>query len=235
MVKKMKKHIKLIISLLLLTSCQSKSVSMLTNTQVYYHYKTVEPYLSLTFDDGPRKTQTLKTLSILKKYDIKATFFVVGENIEYQKDVLKEVYNQGHEIGNHMYAHENINKISKKEIKESIIKTNNLIKEVTGKAPSIIRPPYGIVNDDLKEICDELDMDIILWTDDKDSKDWELIPESEIINNVTKKVSNGDIFLFHDGNEKYKNTLSAIDVIIPQLQKKGYKWVTVSTLINQKA
>lgn len=233
MVKKMKKHIKLIISLLLLTSCQSKSVSMLTNTQVYYHYKTVEPYLSLTFDDGPRKTQTLKTLSILKKYDIKATFFVVGENIEYQKDVLKEVYNQGHEIGNHMYAHENINKISKKEIKESIIKTNNLIKEVTGKAPSIIRPPYGIVNDDLKEICDELDMDIILWTDDKDSKDWELIPESEIINNVTKKVSNGDIFLFHDGNEKYKNTLSAIDVIIPQLQKKGYKWVTVSTLINK--
>lgn len=234
MVKKMKKHIKLIISLLLLTSCQSKSVSMLTNTQVYYHYKTVEPYLSLTFDDGPRKSQTLKTLSILKKYDIKATFFVVGENIEYQKDVLKEVYNQGHEIGNHMYAHENINKISKKEIKESIIKTNNLIKEVTGKSPSIIRPPYGIVNDDLKQICDELDMDIILWTDDKDSKDWELIPESEIINNVTKKVSNGDIFLFHDGNEKYKNTLSAIDVIIPQLQKKGYKWVTVSTLINKK-
>ena len=234
MVKKMKKHIKLIISLLLLTSCQSKSVSMLINTQVYYHYKTVEPYLSLTFDDGPRKAQTLKTLSILKKYDIKATFFVVGENIEYQKDVLKEVYNQGHEIGNHMYAHENINKINKKEIKESIIKTNNLIKEVTGKAPSIIRPPYGIVNDDLKQICDELDMDIILWTDDKDSKDWELIPESEIINNVTKKVSNGDIFLFHDGNEKYKNTLSAIDVIIPQLQKKGYKWVTVSTLINKK-
>ena len=77
-------------------------------------------------------------------------------------------------------------------------------------------------------------MDIILWTDDKDSKDWELIPESEIINNVTKKVTNGVIFLFHDGNEKYKNTLSAIDVIIPQLQKKGFKWVTVSTLINEK-
>ena len=234
MVKIMKKHIKFIIAILLLTSCQSKSVSSLVNGKVYYHYKTVEPYLCLTFDDGPRKNQTLKTLSILKKYNIKATFFVVGENIEYQKDVLKQVYEQGHEIGNHMYAHENINKISKQEIKESIIKTNKLIKEVTGKDSKIIRPPYGIVNDTLKEICDELDMDIILWTDDKDSKDWELIPESEIINNVTKKVSNGDIFLFHDGNEKYKNTLSAIDVIIPQLQKKGYKWVTVSTLINKK-
>ena len=228
------KKIFMFISLLCLSSCHVQTVANSTSAKVYYHYKTVEPYLCLTFDDGPRKNQTLKTLSILKKYNIKATFFVVGENIEYQKDVLKQVYEQGHEIGNHMYAHENINKISKQEIKDSIVKTNKLIKEVTGKDSKIIRPPYGIVNDTLKEICNELDMDIILWTDDKDSKDWELIPESEIINNVTKKVSNGDIFLFHDGNEKYKNTLSAIDVIIPQLQKKGYKWVTVSTLINTK-
>ena len=120
MVKNMKKIIRFIMPILLLTSCQSKVAATLVNTKVYYHYKTVEPYLSLTFDDGPRKNQTLATLSILKKYNVKATFFVVGENIEYQKDVLKEVFEQGHEIGNHMYGHENINKISKKEIKESI-------------------------------------------------------------------------------------------------------------------
>ena len=75
-------------------------------------------------------------------------------------------------------------------------------------------------------------MTIILWTADKDSKDWALTKDSEIINNLTKKVSNGDIFLFHDGNKKFTNTLSAIDVIIPTLKKKGYKWVTVSKLIN---
>ena len=94
MVKNMKKCIRFIIAILLLTSCESKITSSLLNTKVYYHYKTVEPYISLTFDDGPRKNQTLKTLSILKKYNIKATFFVVGENIEYQKDVLKQVFEE---------------------------------------------------------------------------------------------------------------------------------------------
>ena len=75
-------------------------------------------------------------------------------------------------------------------------------------------------------------MSIIIWTDDKDSKDWALTKDSEIINNLTKKVKNGDIFLFHDSNKKFTNTLSAIDVIIPTLQKKGYKWVSVSTLLK---
>ena len=230
----MKKIIKLLTTLMLLGSCNAQSVDAAKKANVYYHYKTIQPYLALTFDDGPNKIQTIKTLEILKKYEIKATFFVVGENIEYQKDILKQVHKEGHQIGNHLYAHENINKISKEEIKESIIKTNELIYDVIGVMPTILRPPYGIVNEDLKEICGELDMSIILWTSDKDSKDWELIEESKIINNVTKKVSNGDIFLFHDGNVKYKNTLSAIDVIIPSLKKKGYKWVTIETLLNQK-
>lgn len=231
----MKKYVKIFPLVFLISSCGNISFASSEVSNVYYHYKTVKPYLSMTFDDGPNKAQTLKVLSILKKHDIKATFFMVGENIEYQKDVLKEVYNQGHEIGNHLYSHENINKISKKELKESIEKTNKLIYLTIGITPKVLRPPYGIVTNELKQVCDELDMSIILWTSDKDSKDWEFTPESEIINNVTKKVSSGDIFLFHDGNVKFTNTLSAIDVIIPQLKEKGYKWVTISSLINQKA
>ena len=100
--------------------------------------------------------------------------------------------------------------------------------------PKVVRPPYGFVNDDVKRICGELDMSIILWTADKDSRDWELTPASQMIENVTKKVTNGDIFLFHDGSKKFTNTLEAIDVIIPKLQDKGYTWVSVSTLINEK-
>ena len=76
-------------------------------------------------------------------------------------------------------------------------------------------------------------MSIILWTDDKDSKDWEFTEASIITSNLTKKVSNGDIFLFHDSNKKFTNTLTAIDEIIPMLKKKGYKWVKVSTLIEK--
>ena len=130
------------------------------------------------------------------------------------------------------HHHEKLDELSKEEIKETIIKTNELIYSVIKKTPKLLRPPYGIVNDTLKEVCGELNMTIILWTADKDSKDWALTKDSEIINNLTKKVSNGDIFLFHDGNKKFTNTLSAIDVIIPTLKKKGYKWVTISKLIN---
>ena len=220
----MKKFLYVLFLLLVLVSCQAKIVEGVSQARVIYHYKTVEPYLALTFDDGPNKIQTPKVLKILEKYDAKATFFVVGENIEYQKDILKEVDKQGGE--------RTVTTSSEDEIKETIIKTNELIYSVIKKTPKLLRPPYGIVNDTLKEVCGELNMTIILWTADKDSKDWALTKDSEIINNLTKKVSNGDIFLFHDGNKKFTNTLSAIDVIIPTLKKKGYKWVTVSKLIN---
>lgn len=228
----MKKNFLYILLLLSLSSCSTKTINATSNNNVYYHFKTIQPYLALTFDDGPNKFQTPKVLEILEKHNIKATFFVIGENVEYQKEYLKNVYEKGHEIGNHFYTHDNINKLSKDQIRENILKNNELIYSVTGYYPKVIRPPYGIITDNLKEICKELDMSIILWTDDKDSKDWEFTKDSEIINNLTKKVSNGDIFLFHDSNKKFTNTLSAIDVIIPQLKNKGYKWVTISTLLN---
>ena len=211
MVKKMKKIFIYLFLVLILVGCSIKSVASSNKASVYYHFKTIEPYLSLTFDDGPNKIQTPKVLKILKQHNIKATFFVIGENIEYQKDILKMVNEQGHEIGNHFYTHDNINKLTKEEIKANIIKNNELIYSVIKKKPKVVRPPYGIVTDDLKEVCGELGMSIILWTDDKDSKDWELTKDSDIINNLTKKVSNGDIFLFHDSNKKFTNTLSAIN------------------------
>lgn len=232
MVKKMKKYLKCIYLLLILTSCQAKTVANLKKAKVYYHYQTIAPYLSITFDDGPNRIQTPKVLKILKKYNIKATFFVIGENVEYQKDILRKVYKEGHEIGNHFYTHDNINKLTKAQIRENIVLNNELIYKTIGVRPKLVRPPYGIVNDNLKAVCGELNMSIIIWTDDKDSKDWALTKDSEIINNLTKKVKNGDIFLFHDSNKKFTNTLSAIDVIIPTLQKKGYKWVSVSTLLK---
>lgn len=228
----MKKHLKCIYLLLILTSCQAKTVANIKKAKVYYHYQTIAPYLSITFDDGPNRIQTPKVLKILKKYNIKATFFVIGENVEYQKDVLRQVYKEGHEIGNHFYTHDNINKLTKDQIRENIVSNNELIYKTIGVRPKLVRPPYGIVNDNLKAVCGELNMSIIIWTDNKDSRDWALTKDSEIINNLTKKVKNGDIFLFHDSNKKFTNTLSAIDVIIPALQKKGYKWVSVSTLLK---
>ena len=100
--------------------------------KVYRNYKTLKPYLALTFDDGPDKIQTPKVLSLLEKYRVKATFFVLGEEVEYQKDILKMVVSQGHDIGNHFYKHINIKKASEKEIKEAIESNNKLIEKVIG-------------------------------------------------------------------------------------------------------
>ena len=229
----MKKFLFLIFSFFILCSCSNKSLA--TNgavyAKVYSHYKTLQPYIALTFDDGPDQVQTPKVLDLLKKYGIKATFFVLGEEVEYQKEMLKKVHDAGHEIGNHFYKHENIHKLSEKQIRESIIKNNELIEDAIGVKPTLVRPPYGIITDSLKKVCGELKMDIITWN--KDSKDWNKTPDSKIIKEMLKSPANGDILLFHDGSKTYTNTLSSLDVIIPSLQKKKYEFVTVSTLLDE--
>ena len=148
-----------------------------------------------------------------------------------EKEMLKKVVEAGHEIGNHFFKHDNIHKLTEQEIRESIVKNNELIKEAVGVTPKLVRPPYGIVTDTLKKVCKELDMDIILWN--KDSKDWDKTPDSTIIKNMLKSPANGDIMLFHDGSKTYTNTLSSLDVIIPSLQKKKFEFVTISNLLDQ--
>lgn len=229
----MKKFILLLFSFFLLCGCHTNdsTINGVVYANVYTHYKTLQPYICLTFDDGPDQVQTPKVLDLLKKYGIKATFFVLGEEVEYQKEMLKKVVEAGHEIGNHFFKHDNIHKLTEQEIRESIVKNNELIKEVVGVTPKLVRPPYGIVTDTLKKVCKELDMDIILWN--KDSKDWDKTPDSTIIKNMLKSPANGDIMLFHDGSKTYTNTLSSLDVIIPSLQKKKFEFVTISNLLDQ--
>ena len=228
----MKKTIMLILSFLLLNSNFLYKKNQ--EEEVYYRFETEEPLICLTFDDGPDKTQTYRVLNILDKYKIKATFFVLGQEIENQTEVLKDIYNKGHDIGNHFYKHENIYKTDEKDIRNSIEKTNDLIEKCIGYRPTILRPPYGFVNDSLKKISKDLNMKIIIWTADKDSKDWAMTKDYIICKNLLKSPKNGDIFLFHDSNVKFKNTLSSLDNIILALQKKGYKFVTISEMFAEK-
>lgn len=226
------KKILIAILLFLICGCDNAQIIKAKQAEVYYHYKTLNQYLSLTFDDGPDKIQTYKVLELLEKYNVKATFFVLGEEVEHQKEVLIDIIKKGHEIGNHFYKHENINKLTKEQIKESIVKNNELIESVIGYKPLVVRPPYGLVNEKLKEVCAELNMKIIIWTADKDSKDWAKTKDTIIIKNLLAKPCAGDIFLFHDGDKNYKSTLSSLDVIIPTLQEKNFKFVTITKLLS---
>ncbi len=180
----------------------------------------------LTFDDGINKTDTPKVLDILSKYNVKATFFIVGSSIEANKDILKRILDEGHSIGNHTYTHKKEIIYSKVEdFKEELKKTNDLIYQVTKKNVKLFRPPYGGTHIRSKEYQDALkDYKIVLWNvDSKDSLS-KNVTSDEILKNVKDQVENkkSAIILMHDGGGKAE-TIKALPGIIEYLQENDFK------------
>ena len=195
---------------------------------------TNEKLLALTFDDGPDEKFTPQILDILKKYDIKATFYVIGEKVQYNKKIIKREFEEGHEIGNHTYTHINVSKNGYNKIKKEILDTQSEVKSVIGIYPKTFRPPYRAISKDMCEIIKQEDMNIVLWSY-VDARDWESPGVSSIVKSIENGIKNGCIILLHDYN-KIRNsksqTIEALDIIIPDLLEKGYKFVTISELIE---
>ena len=181
--------------------------------------------VALTFDDGPSK-YTEKILDVLKKYDACGTFFLIGNKVDFYRDVLKRMINEGSEIGNHSYDHKLLTRLSKKQFEEEINKTQDAIKKATGFTPLLFRPTYGGYTDLLKSYTD---LKFVLW--DVDSRDWQVKAKSKILQNVLPNVKSGSIILMHDNHEY---SLNALNDIISNLKKQGYKFVTVSELLELK-
>ena len=181
--------------------------------------------VALTFDDGPSK-YTEKILDILKKYDACATFFVVGNKVEFYSDQLKRMLKEGSEIGNHSYSHKWLNRLTKEEFQEEINKTQKAIKKETGFTPKLFRPTYGGYSDKLKTYTD---LTFVLWT--VDSSDWKVKNTEKILNNILPNIQDGSIILMHD-NHSY--AVKALDDVIKKLKEEGYQFVTVSELLEIK-
>lgn len=195
---------------------------------------TDEKVVALTFDDGPDETFTPQILDLLKKYDIKATFFVVGENVQYNKKLIKREFEEGHEIGNHTYTHINVSKNGYNKIKKEIGDTQEEIKSVTGVYPKFFRPPYRSISKDMCEIIKQNDMNIVLWSY-VDARDWSNPGVTSIVKSIEDGIQNGCIILLHDYNRiraPKSQTVKALEIMIPDLLQKGYKFVTVSELID---
>lgn len=193
-----------------------------------------EKVIALTFDDGPDIDFTPQVLDILKKNDVKATFFVVGEKVEWNPEILKRQYNEGHEIGNHTFTHINVSKKGYNDIYNEINKTQQSIKNVIGEEPKLFRPPYRAISKAMCNIVKEKGMNIVLWSD-LDPRDWSNPGVDYIVDTIISKVQNGTIILLHDYNNlrnKKSQTIQALDIIIPKLKEKGYRFVIVSELIN---
>ena len=195
---------------------------------------TVEPeepqttkYIALTFDDGPSSLITSGLLDILKEYDVKATFFVLGQNSNKNKDIIKRMYDEGHSVGNHTYGHVQLTTVSNSSMMKQIADTNNLLLEITGEKPTLFRPPYGAYSNKILKYLGEEGMSAILWS--IDPQDWKVKDAVLIAKHIIEKAHDGGIILLHD---LYEPTLNSVETIIRALTKKGYVFVTVSELIN---
>ena len=181
--------------------------------------------IALTFDDGPNYN-TGKVLDVLAKYNVKATFFVLGSKAKDNKKILKREYDSGMEIGNHTFNHLLLTKYKENVIKDEIDKTSSVIFEVTGRYPKLLRPSYGVYNNIVKKIGN---MPFIIW--DIDTLDWKYHNSKRIASRVINKVKDGDIILMHD---IYSATANSLNIIIPELQNRGYTFVTIPELFYYK-
>lgn len=187
--------------------------------------------IALTFDDGPHPYKTDAVLDILARYDIRATFFVVGENVSYYPEPLKRAVALGHEIGNHTYHHTLLSKSCEQSTAEEIEKTEEIIFRTAGYRTKLFRPPEGAYSECSLNVVKSKDYRVILWT--VDSRDWENTSAETMVTNALNNVKGGSILLFHDYMGKRSNTLEAIEILIPKLLSRGYKFVTVSELLEQ--
>lgn len=186
------------------------------------------PYIAMTFDDGPSAALTPKLLDLLAAHHIKATFFVIGENVAEHPEIVARAAREGHEIGNHSWSHPNFGKMSDESVRRQLRQTDDAIKSATGKRPMLMRPPYGSITAREKRwIHDEFGYDIILW--DVDPYDWKRPGPAVVRARILKETRPGSIVLSHD---IHPGTIEAMPSTFDELEAKGFKFVTVSELIG---
>lgn len=179
--------------------------------------------IAITFDDGPNGKCTKELLDGLKKRNVKATFFVLGENVKKYPGILRKINQDGHMIANHSYSHVQMTNISLNKAKEELLKTDQLIYALTDKHTSFFRPPYGAYK---KEFEEKIPYFIVRWT--IDPLDWKEQNAGKIKKKVVTDAKENDIILLHDC---YPTTVEAALEIIDVLKEEGYEFVTVDQLI----
>jgi peptidoglycan/xylan/chitin deacetylase (PgdA/CDA1 family) len=190
--------------------------------------------LALTFDDGPTEPYTSAILEVLRDYQVRATFFVLGKKIEFYPDVLKKIAEAGHEIGNHGYSHEVMPLKSALRIREEIRRTEDLIFSETGQRPRLFRAPHGWKGPWLVKAVSEAGYRMVSWT--HGVRDTDRPGEGKIIQRSLRGLKNGSVLLFHDGRgveEKpdCSQLVKALPIIIENACSQGYKLMTVSKIM----
>ena len=184
--------------------------------------------IALSFDDGPHPRLTPQILHILEKYDITATFFMIGCNIVNYPEIAKAVYTRGHEIGNHTFTHPHMRSLTIQALKDEVKKTEKALADIGIPRPKLFRPPEGFRSCEQVAALTEAGYQTIIWS--LDTHDWQGRAASDIVSGVLQGVQGGDVLLFHDYTTT-KNTITALEQLIPKLLEDGYEFVTVSDLM----
>ncbi|ATP41792.1 xylanase [Solibacillus sp. R5-41] len=179
--------------------------------------------IALTFDDGPNPKVTPQIVQTLKKYDAKATFFVVGKNVQKYPDIVKEVSKAGHEIGNHTYDHTKLTTLTVKQVSTQIQLTDIAVKAAIDQYTTVFRPPYGAYN---KTITGLLEVPNIMWS--IDTLDWKHHDPEKTLQIVKTNAKRDSIVLMHDIHQA---TADSLDSVLDYLSKQGYEFVTISELL----
>ena len=179
--------------------------------------------VALTFDDGPHGTYTRKLLDGLRERGVKATFFLVGENLEGNEDLVKQMAEDGHQIGCHTWSHRDLTRCTRSEAEAEVEETNRRIEELTGKPVTSIRPPFGNWNSALAE---DFPLTVVKWT--IDPKDWECRDRQTVVDRVMEQVRDGSVILLHD---VYPSSVEAALELADRLLSEGYQLVTAEELL----
>ncbi|SEM12208.1 Peptidoglycan/xylan/chitin deacetylase, PgdA/CDA1 family [Mesobacillus persicus] len=194
---------------------------------------TSKKLVALTFDDGPEAFYTPQILDILKTKGVPATFFVMGQKLRSHPEIMQRIVNEGHAIGNHTFNHPDLRKQWSSTVREEIIKTQQEMIQVIGRKPDVFRPPYGAVTKADVKILNDLWMRNIMWS--VDTLDWSGASAEQILEIVNNKTTPGGIVLQHNFQEGrlLDGSVKALPQIIDDLQKRGYQFVTIQTLLAQ--
>ena len=191
--------------------------------------------LALTFDDGPDLKYTPRILDVLKKNNVKATFFVIGTQIQKYPATFKRMVSEGHQIASHGFLHLNVANQTPQRVRNLLNQNNDLIRKNGGPAQTIFRPPYGSLDPVSVKLIGSQGYKIVLWT--IDSLDWRGIKQPEVVTNVVPKLKQGYIILQHCAAESKLEDLTgsvqALPEIIRVAKKQGYRFVTVTQLLAE--
>lgn len=211
----------------------SASQTEFSDPELLHRVETTQKIVAFTFDDGPDPLYTKQIVQQLTIHHAHATFFVIGRKVAQYPNIIKYEVEKGNEVGNHSFSHD-LHWSSPNAFQE-IKLTQEQVYRATGIYPKYFRPPMGIINPLIRQAAKQAHLRIVLWAWDQDTRDWNGRIASAITQHVLDHIHPGDIILFHDGASKQTNTVQALKVLLPALERKQYKVVTISELLQSSS